>query len=282
MEDHYYGYMPLHPLLLAGVFRLAGVGLFQARFVPVALGLLVLALTFSLARRLFRDTRVGLLAVLLLLAVRWTELTLYRTSGILFLDVVRISRYDMAVPVFGLGALHAYLTARETRRGHWYFVVGFLAALAGLAHLYGLFWLPVLLLLTLWDGMPTRTRASPWSSRLSALGSMFLGFVLPWLPYAAYVLADLYDWRGQTQFYGDRFDLLNWRWYADNLRLELQRYRVGLGAGQPRCSAWGCGVRWRCCPPRSAPLPGVDGAAVSERRERSPCRRWRSHSCLPC
>lgn len=183
MESHYYGYLPVHPLLLAGVFRLAGLGLFQDRFEPVALGLLTLALTFSLARRLFRDTHVGLLAVLLLLTVRWTNLTPYRISGILFLDVVRISRYDMAVPVFGLGALHAYLTARKTQRGRWYFVTGLLAALTGLVHLYGLFWLPVLLLLVLWDGLPTCAGASARSSPLAAFGLLLLGFVLPWLPY---------------------------------------------------------------------------------------------------
>ena len=230
MESRYYGYMPVHPLLLAGVFRLAGLGLFQDRFEPVALGLLTLALTYGLARRLFRDARVGLLAVLLLLTVRWTDLTPFRISGILFVDVVRISRYDMAVPVFGLAALHTYWTARQAQRGRWYFVAGFLAALAGLAHLYGLFWLPVLLLLAVADGSRASAEARTWRSRLLALGPLLLGFVLPWLPYLAYVLGDVAAWRGQTQFYGDRFDLLNWRWYVDNLRLEAQRYRVGLGA----------------------------------------------------
>src|SRR5262245_54381740 len=40
MDQRYYGYMPIHPLLLAVIFRVAGVGLFQARVEPVLLGLL--------------------------------------------------------------------------------------------------------------------------------------------------------------------------------------------------------------------------------------------------
>ncbi|HSJ56911.1 MAG TPA: hypothetical protein VLC95_07005 [Anaerolineae bacterium] len=230
MEDRYYGYMPVHPVLLAAVFRLAGLGLFQDRFEPVALGLLVLALTYRLAHRLFGDTRVGLFAILFLLLVRWTGLTPFRTSGIPFIDVVRISRYDPAVPVFGLAALDVYLTAQRARHARCYFAAGLLAALAGLAHVYGLFWMPVLLLLALHDRFLVRVRAGVHSRPFPALLPLLVGFLLPWLPYLAYVLADPVAWRGQTQFYGDRFDLANPRWYLDNLHLERERYPLGLGA----------------------------------------------------
>src|SRR5947199_4687208 len=37
MDQRYYGFMPLHPLLLAGTFRLLGVGLAQARTETVLL-----------------------------------------------------------------------------------------------------------------------------------------------------------------------------------------------------------------------------------------------------
>src|SRR5207249_1052856 len=74
MERRYYGFLPLHPLLLAAVFKIAGVGLFQARLETVILGLLTLALTYALARRLFQDTRIGLLAILFLISVRLTGL----------------------------------------------------------------------------------------------------------------------------------------------------------------------------------------------------------------
>src|SRR5919202_287930 len=36
MEQHYYGFMPLHPLLLAAVFAVLGEGLVQARLEAIA------------------------------------------------------------------------------------------------------------------------------------------------------------------------------------------------------------------------------------------------------
>jgi 4-amino-4-deoxy-L-arabinose transferase-like glycosyltransferase len=224
MENHYYGHMPLHPLLLAAIFRLAGLGLFQARFEPVVLGLLTLALTGSLGRRLFGDARIGLLAVLFLLAVRLTGLTPFQLSGILLIDISRIARYDMLVPVLGLAALHAYLTARAQAGSNWYLAAGLLAGLAGLGHLYGLFWLPVLVFLALWDGC-----------RRPQLAALLAGALLPWLPYAAYVFGDLHDWRMQTLGlgYASRFDLLNAGWYLHNLLAEPSRYGPGLEPSGP-------------------------------------------------
>ncbi len=247
MERRYYGFMPLHPLLLAGVFRIGGVGLFQARLETVLLGLLTLVLTYYLARRLFADARIGLLAVLLLLSTRLTGLTASQVSGILLLDMARIARYDMVVPVFGLAALHAYLSAREQGRKRWYLAAGILAGLAGLGHLYGCFWLPILILLVLWDthlfspsprvgdkrsaeGGPAGGEGPP---SLPPLLLLCLGFALVWAPYLVYVLGDLESWRGQTQGYADRFDLLNPRWYLDNLRTEYRRYGPGLGPVGP-------------------------------------------------
>jgi hypothetical protein len=245
MERRYYGFMPLHPLLLAAIFRIAGVGLFQARFETVMLGLLALVLTYKLARRLFHNARIGLLAVLFLLGVRLTGVGPSTVSGILFLDMARIARYDMVVPVFGLASLHAYLSAREHEQKRWYVLAGMLAGLAGLGHLYGLFWLPVVLLLTLWDGYRSIDRcaeclrgsgvhAPGWREIVAAtrtpVSFVLLGFVLPWLPYLAYVLGDIYDWRGQTSLYiGERrFDLFDPHWYLDNLLNEPLRYRPGL------------------------------------------------------
>lgn len=237
MENRYYGYMPLHPLLLAGVFRLAGVGLFQARFEAVAMGLLTLVLTVTVARRLFGGWRSGLLAVVFLLAVRLTVVTPFRVTGILFLDITRLARYDMVVPVLGLAAFYVYLSSSGighslpgTRWRRGYFAAGILVALAGLAHLYGLFWLPVLVLLILWNGAPG---VAGWRARLHAVGALLAGFILPWIPYLVYVLQDLPAWRGQTSFYGDRFDLLDPAWYLTNLRLEVNRYAAGLDLGSP-------------------------------------------------
>ena len=222
MDQRYYGFMPLHPLLLAGVFRIVGLGLAQARVETVLLGLATLGLTFALGARLF-GAWVGGLAVALLVVVRWTGLTYVQLSGIPLVDFARIARYDPLVPVIGLSALHVYLFARTRCSARLYLAAGLLAGLSGLAHVYGLFWVPALLLLALADGRP---RQAGW---------LLAGSVLIWLPYASYVLADLPDWRGQTAIYAGRFELLNPGWYLDNLAEEFHRYGPGLG---PAGAGW--------------------------------------------
>ena len=214
MESRYYGFLPVFPLLLAGTFRLIGLGLYQARLVAVVMGLLTLVLTYSLGNRLFRPS-VGLLAVILMLFLRLTVASRYQGTGILALDFARIARYDAVVPVFGLASLHAYRAASLRRSLGWFGLAGFLAGVAGLSHLYGIFWLAVLVVLILWD-------RDGWR----ALLAVSLGFGLAWLPYLIYVLRDLPDWKGQTSGYAPRFDLLNPRWYLDNLLREPDRYRL--------------------------------------------------------
>ena len=223
MDQRYYGFMPLHPLLLAGVFRVLGPGLAQARLETVLLTLMTLGLTFALGARLF-GAWVGALAVAVLVLVRWTGLTYVQLSGIPLVDFARIARYDPLVPVIGLGSLHVYLSARANSRPWLYAAAGLLAGLSGLAHVYGLFWVPALLLLSVWDGRLKR-----------AAGLILLGAAAPWLPYLAYVLADLPDWRGQTAVYASRFELLHPAWYLDNLAQEYHRYGPGLG---PLGPAW--------------------------------------------
>jgi 4-amino-4-deoxy-L-arabinose transferase-like glycosyltransferase len=58
MERHHYQHPPLFPVLQAGVFRAIGVGVWQMRVLPVALGLLVLALTYAVGKQL-ADERTG-------------------------------------------------------------------------------------------------------------------------------------------------------------------------------------------------------------------------------
>ena len=264
MERRYYNFLPAFPLLLAVTFRELGVGVFQSRLTTVCLGLMILVLSFSLARRLFKDGSIGLLAVLLLLTARLNGVTSSLISGILVLDVARIARYDILVPVFGLAALHAYISARQGRGRLFYGLAGALAGAAGLAHIYGVFWLPVLLLLVLWDSRGAGTggnaaadgRPSAWRP---AAGSLLFGFTVIWIPYLAYVLGGLADWRGQMEWYGGRFDLLNLSWYLQNVRDEFHRYGPGLGPLRPevllRIGWWTAvvavplsiaGLAWRC------------------------------------
>ncbi len=220
MDQRYYGFMPLHPLLLALDFRLLGVGLAQARLEPVLLSALTLALTAALGARLF-DAWVGALAVVLLVFGRWTGLTYIQLTGIPLVDLARIARYDPLVPVLCLASLHAWLSARDSAARAWYLAAGALASLAGLAHLYGLFWVPALLVLTWLDGRRARL---PW---------LVAGAIVPWLPYLGYVLTDLPDWRAQTATYAERFRLLDPRWYLTNVLNEYHRYGPGLGPPGP-------------------------------------------------
>src|SRR5262249_9594493 len=143
-------------------------------------------------------------------------------------DLSRIARYDPLVPVLGLASLHVYLSSRA-RSGWSLLLAGALAGLSGLAHLYGLFWLPALVLLAFWDG------------RRGAIGWPALCAVLPWLPYVAFVLSDLPDWSRQTLIYANRFELLSPPWYLDNLLQEYHRYGPGLG---PLGPAWLLRVGW--------------------------------------
>jgi 4-amino-4-deoxy-L-arabinose transferase-like glycosyltransferase len=221
MERHYYGFMPLNPLFTSMILRIGGLGLFQVRLTSVVLGLLILLLIYSLGRRRF-NSRVGLLAVIFILLVQTSSTSRYHLTGIPFLDITRIHRYDPAVAVVGLAALNAYIRARTQGKSCWYLLAGFLAGLSGLAHLYGNFWLPVLLLLALVERVA-----------LKYFLAVILGFCLPWLPYILFIAPNFIDWRGQTQFYAERFELLDPAWYWHNQPYQRRpALQPGLSAAQ--------------------------------------------------
>lgn len=224
MEEHYYAFLPLYPATLALIFRFADGGLWQARFLSVACGALIIALTYALAYRLWHDVRLSALAGLFLLTIRWFAETPLHPTGILFLDATRLARYDVLVPVLALGTLHLFLSAQRTPRPWLYLVTGMSAGLAGLAHLYGLALLPILIVLILWQRGPRRSLHC-----LLVLG----GAVIPWLPYFAYILGDMPDWLAQTRVYTPRFDLLNPQWYWQNVVNEGTRYAIGANSSPP-------------------------------------------------
>jgi hypothetical protein len=78
---------------------LFGLGLFQARLVPLALILLTLALTHRLGAKLFSPWH-GTMAIAILVTWRIAGPFAHLVSGIPLADVARIIRYDSAVPVF--------------------------------------------------------------------------------------------------------------------------------------------------------------------------------------
>src|SRR5262245_13674372 len=215
MERHVYEHMPVYPLLQAGVFKLFGVGVVQMRLLPVAFGL-ALALTVWAAGRQAAGARVGALAVVLMIGLRVADGG--DATGILLLDRARISRYDIAVPVFGLLALVAFNRAERTRARAWYATAGALAGVSSLSHLYGLFWMPVFFAVMF-------ARRGWRSAREGEVWSIVLGFLATWVPWAAFVATGWSDYLAQMRASADRFDLLNPSFYVSNVVREIDRYR---------------------------------------------------------
>jgi hypothetical protein len=233
MERHYYGFMPLFPMLVGGALHLFGLGLFQARLVPLALIVLALALTHRLGAKLFSPWH-GLLAVAILATWRIAGPFPHLVSGIPLADVARITRYDSAVPVFGLAALLLLVTTLTAHRRppfavYNFFWIGFLAGLATLSHIYGAFWLPALLLVTFW--------ILGWRAVKPTIFTV-AGFGLTLTPWLIFVAAGWDDFIHQTRNYADRFGLLDSRFYLINLLNEVERYDPILNGAKQSLGAW--------------------------------------------
>lgn len=219
VERHNYQHMPLYPLAQAGIFRLFGVGVLQMRILPVACGGLLLLVTFLIGRQA-GGGRLGALAVVLLVALRVMDGN--DATGILLLDRARINRYDIAVPLFGLLALAALNRAEKDRGTRWAATAGALAGLSSLTHLFGAFWLPVLLgTLVIRRGSRVVLTRAPWA--------LVAGFAVPWLPWAAYIATGWSDFVGQMRFVAERLDVLNPSFYLSN----------AIDGGGPLSIRWG-------------------------------------------
>jgi 4-amino-4-deoxy-L-arabinose transferase-like glycosyltransferase len=214
VDQHNYQHPPLFPLVQAVVFRVAGVGVFQMRFLPVAFGALLLAASYRVGSQTGGQA-TGLLAAVLLLALRLGAGQ--DETGIPLLDSGRINRYDVAVPVFGLLALWQFNRAEERPSPTAYLSSGGLIGLAGLSHLYGLFWLPVLWVIG-WvqHGLAYWRRSAPYL--------MLAGIGAVWLPWLLFIASGWEDFLGQSRFVADRLDVFNPRFYLENLVHEIDRY----------------------------------------------------------
>ena len=219
-EEANFEYMPLYPLLLAGSFRLLGPGLVQARLVSILAGLAALLLTYALGRRL-ADEQTGLLAAaaLILLPIAVPEHgqgSLY-PSALPLLDLARVVRFDVLVPVFTLAALIVLVRPGGSITPTAAFLSGLLVGLATLTHLYGAFMLPVLLVLLLYrEGWGALRKPGPY-----LLVAGWAAALLPWIIYAG---ANWDAYRGQMLRHAGRFDLLDPYFYIDNLLREPWRY----------------------------------------------------------
>ena len=224
-ERLYLEVTPLMPLLQGASGHLLGIGVWQMRFAPAAAGLLTLVLTYALACAITTDQRAGskagVLAVTLLLLWPWRIPALpFSGSGIPLIDIARVARYDMLVPVFGLGALLAYHHARQNASLRLDGLSGLLAGLAGLANVYGLLWVGVLLSL---HAIDRRVKTeSVWHGPVSVL----TGAGLVWIGWLAISLLNWTELQGQFSKHtaDGRFDFWSFSFYLDSLLREPHRY----------------------------------------------------------
>jgi 4-amino-4-deoxy-L-arabinose transferase-like glycosyltransferase len=209
MERHYFVQMPVYALLESVVFRVSGLGVVQMRALSIVFGLLLLGVVYAVGRDVGGE-RLGAVAVALMVVQRLTAATEVRPIGILLLDSARLNRYDIAVPVFGLGAF--WIAQRASRRSgaSLWLLAGVLAGLSALSHLYGAFWLPALLaVVVVRDGWQ---RATLRPAALLAAG--FIAICLPWIAWSA---AHWSDYMAQMRTVGARFGVLEPAFYVSNL-----------------------------------------------------------------
>ena len=232
-ERHCYGFMPLFPIAVGACLRVFGLGLAQARLVPLATATGVLLLTHRIGSRLLSPWH-GVTAVALLVLAPVASPVAHLGSGIPLADLARLVRYDIPVPFFGLAALlvlvPVFTTGREPAPGRL-FGAGLLTGLAALSHVYGIFWLPALLFALV-------TARGRRVLRVALLPSI-AGFLLASLPWLLFAAGGWHDFLGQNRNAADRFDLLDPGFYLENLRGEISRYGLVLKAmAFPRLSPW--------------------------------------------
>jgi 4-amino-4-deoxy-L-arabinose transferase-like glycosyltransferase len=216
-DDHYYFNLPLHHLVLAGVFKLFGVGLAQARMVSVAYGLGTLLLTYAIGRKL-AGSGVGLVAAALLVLLR---LNLAPFSGLTLTDLGATVRYDLIAVPYGLAAVLLLLHAGPQPKALAVAGAGFLVGLSALTQFVGAFFgLPLALYLL--------TTALPFSRRLLLACLLAVAAALPFLPYAANVSQDWGDFRGQARTVEQESDLTSPSFYWRQLSREPDRYAIAM------------------------------------------------------
>lgn len=209
-ERHTYHHMPLYAQLLAVVFRFLGTSALTMRLFPLGCGLLVLLMVFALGRRL-GGPGLGSVATILMLGLRVG--TGEGRTGIPLLDLARIGRYDILVPVFGLAALLCFPRSDHPRPARW-LGIGALLGLSTLAHAYGAFLLVGLLGLMLWGRRALRPGIAP----------VLAGFVLVLLPWLGFVARGWPDFLGQLAIPEGRFELWSPSFYLGNVLAEAKRY----------------------------------------------------------
>jgi 4-amino-4-deoxy-L-arabinose transferase-like glycosyltransferase len=220
-SERLYYYMPFYSALSAYAIHWFGLSVTVVRLIPALSGLLVVLLTFSLGRWLASDW-IGLAAASLLCCMRLSLAP--QVSGIPLLDLARVARQDLLVPMWVLAACASFCWAQQRHNLWGYALTGCLIGLATLSHVYGAFIFAPLLGAWFWHEGARPLR----SVSLYVLFGAYSMTLLPWL---LYVSADFDAYQGQMlRHIGlGRFDLFNPWFYWNSLVLERWRYAAWVG-----------------------------------------------------
>lgn len=233
-ERYNYEYMPLYPILVAGSFKLFGLGLWQGRLVSVISGLLTLVLVFWLGK-LLKGKELGIIAMAVLLFLH-LSVSKSALTGIPLIDYSKIIRYDILVAVFMLAGCITFYFAWHQRSRAGYFLAGIFTGLATLSHLYGAFALPLFISLLFWRNKHKIILRPP-------LYLIITGWVVCLIPWLVYIAQDFEAYLGQMQRHSHRFGFLDWEFYLQNIIREPLRYAGWFGSGGefnlwPRIGIW--------------------------------------------
>jgi 4-amino-4-deoxy-L-arabinose transferase-like glycosyltransferase len=204
IENVWHSFTPLHYVMQSGFMKAFGWGLLQGRIFNLAMAVLVLALVYLIARRLF-DWRAGLVAVGLLVC------------DVTFLERSRYLRNDFSASMFALLAFYLYEEAERRERGKYYVGAGLAAGAALMSHSAGLYMIAAITVLMV--------GRRGW--RVIKAGS-FYQFALGAFAVSAYeIIYDLIDYKNVLlQNHDDRvhFTALSFEGISRNLRREARRY----------------------------------------------------------
>jgi 4-amino-4-deoxy-L-arabinose transferase-like glycosyltransferase len=223
-ERHYFFNLPLHHLMLAGVFEVFGVGIVPARLLSAMFGLLALGLTYALGRRLGGEA-VGVSAAALLILLR---LNLTPLTGLTLTDLGATVRYDLVAVPYGLAAVLLIAMRPAVPSMRVVAVSGLLIGFAALTQFIGAFFFAPIAVYLL------ALTALPLVRRLALVAVLVLAAALPFLPYGVYAAAHWDDFRGQARA-GDeetersRSDVLSLSFYLRQLSDEPERYQLATG-----------------------------------------------------
>lgn len=208
-DEVYFFNMPLHHLVLAAVFKVAGTSVFAGRLVSVAYGLIAIALAYAFGRRL-HGVAGGVLATGLLLFLR---LNIGFDTGLPLQEMARSIRYDLAPVPLTLAASLVLLEPTPRRA----LLAGALLSLATLMQFYAaFFFLPAAMYLLL-ENQTLKEHA-----RLLLLMGAAAAIVA--LPYAVYIAPNLHEFEGQTSTLERRINFTDPEFYVRNVERESKRF----------------------------------------------------------